>query len=147
FDFQLDYASGTKNPTNAASQGPDYIPQEGDEAIAQQCQALLNLYHTAQIFPSQTPPNTASLSINSLSTFLLDNSELLNKFKLAYHADTEWHTLLHQGNSSITQQDELIFHNGHLFVPAPFHAKILYSHHDSVLSGHLGPAVTYSNLA
>ena len=64
FDFQLDYAPSTKNPADAALWCPDYKPQEGDETIVNQCQALLNLYHTNQIFPSKIQSSTSS--INSL---------------------------------------------------------------------------------
>lgn len=117
FDFQLDYAPGTRNPADAASQRQDYKPQEGDETTVNQRQAFLNLYHTAQIFPSEIQSNTPS-SINSLSTYTLDNSELLNEFKTAYRTDTKWQTLLQQGDKTITQQDDLVLHNGHLFVPS-----------------------------
>ena len=46
----------------------------------------------------------------------------------------------------ITQHNDLVFHNGSLFVPASLRPKILHSCHDSVISDHPGQAGTYENL-
>lgn len=71
-------------------------------------------------------------------TLAIDNSVLLEHFKTAFREDTEWREALVRGNSDFTAESGLVFHNGKLFVPKPLRTDILFSCHDSCISGHLG---------
>ncbi|GLB39530.1 putative coprinopsis cinerea okayama7 130 [Lyophyllum shimeji] len=148
FDFKLDYAPGKNNPADPASRRPDFVPQQGDEVLLLQQKALLTDYHTERLF--HDAPSTASTpdsrSINALSTFSINNSELLDEFKTTYRADTEWRDLLSKGDPSITYDNDLVFHNNRLYVPQALRAKILHSCHDALLSGHPGRAGTFDNV-
>ncbi|KAG6815356.1 hypothetical protein H0H87_002647, partial [Tephrocybe sp. NHM501043] len=134
FDFQLDYAPGKSNPANPASRCSDFKPKEGDDVLHTQIKALLTTYHTKRLFPSDFAPQTTSTTINSLSTFTINNSKLLEEFKNAYHTDTKWRDALKTGNEDFTLQDNLVFYQGRLYVPPSLCAKIVHSRHDSVLS-------------
>ena len=142
FNFKLDYAPGKKNPADAPSRCPDFIPQEGDEVVKFQNKSLLTDYNLDRLFPqlysSPTPP-----SISSLSTFTIDNSELLERFKAAFWTDTEWRDAMAKSDESFTFSGNLVFHDNWLFVPSFLRAEILRSHHDSVLAGHPGRSITY----
>ena len=87
FDFKLDYAPGKKYPADAPSRHPDFIPQEGDEVVKFQNKSLLTNYNLDCLFPHlhSLPPTTPF--IFSLSTFTINNSELLDKFKTVKYSD------------------------------------------------------------
>ena len=142
YNFQLDYTPGTKNPANSPSHRPDFLPQEGDDVLLTQNKSLLTDYHLQRLFPSSSLHQDPT-SISSLSTFNLDNSELLNEFKDNFRQDIEWRDALTKGDTSFSLQNDLVYHNDRLFVPLPLRTKILYSRHDSLLSGHPGHAKTY----
>ena len=145
YDFKLDFAPGTKNPADGPSRRPDFIPHKGDEVIEFQNQALLTDNHLERLFPRNKPPSPLSLNptINSLSTFTLDNSELLENFKTAFRLDTEWRDSFTKPNSLFTFQDNLVFHDNRLFVPHSLRSQIVFSRHNAVLAGHPGRAGTY----
>ncbi|KAG6903819.1 hypothetical protein DXG01_014677, partial [Tephrocybe rancida] len=82
----------------------------GDDVLRTQIKTLLTTYHTKRLFPSDFVPQTDPASINSLSTFTIDNSELLEEFKTAYRADTEWREALKKGDGNFTLHDDLVFH-------------------------------------
>lgn len=135
FDFKLDYAPGKKNPADRPSRHPDFAPQEGDEVIKIQNKALLTKEHLECLFPHIYP----SLSnISSLSTFVVNDSELLDKFKMAFHTDTEWCKAISKSDDSFSFSGNLVFHDNQLFVPLILRSEIIHSHHDSVLAGHPG---------
>ena len=142
YNFQLDYTPGTKNPADFPSHHPNFLPQEGDDILLSQNKSLLTDYHLYCLFPSSSL-HQEPISISSLSTFNLDNSELLNEFKDNFCCDIEWRDTLAKNNTSFSMQNDLVYHNGRLFIPLPLCTKILYSHHDSLLSGHPGHAKTY----
>ena len=146
YDFQLDYAPGKKNPADPPSRHPDFSPKEGNNVLLIQNKPLLTNHHLYRLFPStslqQTPIQNPN-SISSLSTFNLDNSELLDEFKDNYRQDIEWRDALAKKDDSFSVQNDLVYHNNRLFVPQPLRAKILHSRHDSVLSGHPGRAGTF----
>ena len=84
FDFKLDYAPGKKNPADAPSRCPDFIPQEGDEVVKFQNKSLLTDYNLDRLFPCLHSLSPKTLEISSLSTFTINNSELLEIFKAAF---------------------------------------------------------------
>ena len=146
FNFRLDYLPGIKNPADAPSHRPDYVPREGDEVLNLQRKSLLNQLHTERLFPS-TPscsdsPNPTPSSASALSTFSFDSSTLAEQFKEAFRADTEWRTAVTNGDESFSFQGDLVFHNNRLFVPAPLRSQVLHSRHDAVIAGHPGRACT-----
>ena len=148
FDFKLDYAPGKNNPADAPSRRPDFIPHEGDEVVQFQHKALLTNNHLERLFPrnnSTLPKNPAnnSTNISALSTFTIDNSELLEQFKTAFRLDTEWREAITKSDPSFTFQGNLVFHDNRLFVPHSLRPTILFSRHNSVLAGHPGRASTY----
>ena len=85
-NFQLDYAPGKKNPADAPSRHPDFIPQEGDEVVKFQNKLLLIDYHLDQLFPHLHSLSLMFLSpqVSALTTFMIDNSDLLEKFKATF---------------------------------------------------------------
>ena len=141
FNFKLDYAPGKKNPADGPSRRPDFIPQKGDEVVKFQNKSLLTDDHLERLFPRiDTRP---SQQVSALSTFMVDNSELLDKFKTAFQTDTEWRDAFAQLDNSFSFSGNLVFHNDRLFVPLSLRPEILHSRHDSVLAGHPGRALTY----
>ena len=84
FDFKLDYSPGKKNPADVPSRRLDFIPQEGDEVMEFQNKSLLTDYNLDHLFPRLRSHPSKSLHISSLSTFVIDNSDLLEKFKTAF---------------------------------------------------------------
>ena len=130
YNSQLDYTPGTKNPANFPSRHPDFSPQEGDDVLLTQNKPLLTDYHLHRLFPSSSL-HQEPISISSLSTFNLNNSELLNKFKDNFCRDIKWRDALTKNDTSFSLQNDLVYHNGRLFVPLPLRTKILYSHDDS----------------
>ena len=126
-----------KNPTNAPSRHPDYVPQEGDKVVKFQNKSLTD-YHLDQLFPHLHSSTSSSPQILSLTTFMIDNSELLEKFKDAFQQDTEWHDAMSKSDNNFFFSGNLVFHNNQLFVPSSLRSEILYSRHDSVLAGHPG---------
>ena len=89
FDFKLDYAPEKKNPVDAPSRHLDFIPQEGDEVVKFQNKSLLTDYNLDCLFPCHHSLSSKSPQISSLSTFTIDISELLDKFKSVFQTDTE----------------------------------------------------------
>ena len=146
FNFKLDYAPGKKNPADTPSRRPDFMPQKGDEVMQFQNKVLLTDEHLDWLFPhihSQSSKNPQLSQISSLSTFTINNSEILDKFKAAFQSDTEWHDLIAKSDNSFTFSGNLVFHDNCLYVPSSLRSEIVHSQHDSVLAGHPGCAVTY----
>jgi len=153
FNFRLDYLPGSKNPADPPSHRPDFVPQEGDDVWKLQNKTLLTSRHTEWISKptssSDTPSNFNSILssnisssnsslISALKTFSFESSELSQRFKDAFKVDTEWRKAMAQGDDAFSVQDDLVFHNGRLFVPAPLREDIVYSRHDTVIAGHPG---------
>ena len=67
---------------------------------------------------------------------MIDNSELVDKFKEAFQSDIEWHDDLSRPGNLFSVSGNLVFHNNCLLIPQTLRLEILYSCHDSVLSGH-----------
>ncbi|KAJ2914471.1 hypothetical protein MD484_g5943, partial [Candolleomyces efflorescens] len=145
FDFQLTWGPGAKNPADAPSRRPDFAPKKGDDVLTQQYKSILTPYHTQQIIPTQEPAIKISAT-SSLTTLAIDNSELLDRFKRAYQEDSEWREALLQGNEDFSTHDNIVFHNGRVFVPKPLRLDILHQCHDAVLSGHPGRTLTTKNI-
>ena len=97
-------------------------------------------YHYSNSINTSTSINP---SISTLSTFTINNSELLDNFKTAFQLDTEWRDAIAKFNPSFTFQDNLVFHDKQLFIPQSLWSQILYSCHDAVLASHPGWASTY----
>ena len=73
FDFKLDYAPGKKNPADAPSRCPDFIPQEGDEVVKFQNKSLLtdcnldcNMFHHVNIVLKSRKSLTKSMAYYNL---------------------------------------------------------------------------------
>ena len=138
FNFRLDYAPGIKNPADAPSRRPDFAPREGDEVLRLQEKILLTPLHTECLFQDQpplalTPPPQ---HVSALTTLALDNSELLARFQAAIQNDSEWREAVSHGDPDFILEGNLVFHKGLLYVPSSLRADILYSRHDSLVSGH-----------
>jgi len=155
FNFRLDYLPGSKNPADPPSRRPDFVPQEGDDILKLQNKTLLTPTHTERIFKStqsSAAPLISNLSSNSsysnplsvsaLKTFTFESSELSQCFKDTFKSDTEWREALAQGDDTFSVQDDLVFHNGQLFVPATLREDIVHSRHDAIIAGHPGRART-----
>lgn len=145
FNFKLDWLPGKSNPADAPSRRSDFEPKEGDEVLTGQRQSLLSSAHTERISSASSIASISSApqALCSLSSFSIDNSELLERFKDAYKTDVEWRQSLHTPNSGFTVQGDVVFHNDRIFVPAPLRPEILRSRHDAVIAGHPGRAKTY----
>ena len=133
FDFKLDYAPGKKNPADAPSRCPDFIPQEGDEVVKFQNKSLLTDYNLDCLFPCLHSLSPKTLEISSPSTFTINNSELLEKFKAAFWADTEWHDAMTKSNDSFTFSGNLVFHNNHLFISSSLRPEIIMIQYSPVI--------------
>jgi RNase H-like domain found in reverse transcriptase/Reverse transcriptase (RNA-dependent DNA polymerase)/Integrase zinc binding domain len=149
FDFKLEWAPGSQNVADAPSRRPDFLPKKGDDVLLAQNQALLTPYHLSEISPNaaeshEPAPNPTTIS--GLTTLSIDNSELLKKFQDAYHHDTEWREALLRGDTSFQAQNNLVFHNGRVYIPQSLRANILYQRHDCVLGGHPGRTRTVANV-
>lgn len=135
YDFQLKYSPGKKNPADAPSRRSDYIPSNTPFLYC----PLLSDYNLHILFPSfassslPNPPN-----ISALSTFNLDNSEILDKLRSAYREDTKWHEAISKLNPDFVLDNNLVYYKSKLFVPQSLRSEILFLRHDSVLSGHPG---------
>lgn len=136
FNFTLDFLPGSTNPADGPSRRPDYIPSSDDEAVQQQRKTLLNPSQTYRLFNEALPTNTSSIA--SLSTFSFESSELADKFKDAFKTDIEWREGISSENTSFTVENDLVFHNGRLFVPTSLRDMVLKTRHDSVIAGHPG---------
>lgn len=145
FDFKLEWGPGTQNVADAPSRRPDFVPKKGDDVLTIQNKALLSPYHLSNISPQSTD-SPAPATISGLTTLSIDNSELLQKFQAAYHQDTEWREALLRGDTSFQAQNDMVFHNGRVFVPQPLRTDILHQRHDCVLGGHPGRTRTVENV-
>ncbi|KAF5372651.1 hypothetical protein D9615_009824 [Tricholomella constricta] len=146
FDFCLDWAPGTQNVADSPSRRPDFLPQKGDDVLEAQRKTILTSSHTKRIFPSSETDSSTSSSISALTTLAIDNSELLKRFRTAFQEDSEWREALLHGSTEFTAQDDMVFHNGRVFVPKSLRAEILYTRHDCVLGGHPGRTLTVKNI-
>ena len=153
FNFRLDYAPGKHNPADAPSRRPDFAPSDGDEVLLEQRKTIITSVHTERLDPCDKPealpgsphaPSPSQASISSLSSLAIDNSELLERFKSATREDVEWREALATGSQDFEVHDNLVFHKGRLYVPAPLRAAILHSRHDALTAGHPGRARTQS---
>ncbi|RXW15696.1 hypothetical protein EST38_g10158 [Candolleomyces aberdarensis] len=145
YNFQLNWIPGTQNPADGPSLCPDFFPKKGDDVLNVTQKTLLSPYHLSRIYP-KFKSKILSTSIPTLTTLSIDNSELLKRFQDTFHADTEWCEAILCGNSNFTALNNIVFHNGCVFVPQPLHAEILYQCHDFVLSGHPGCTLTVKNV-
>jgi len=144
YDFRLDWAPGRSNVADAPSRRPDYEPKKGDDTLLCQDRRLLTAKHTERLFStSSTSENSPPPSNLALTTLSIDNSTLLERFKTAFREDVEWREAVVHGNSDFVAESGLIFHKGKLFVPKPLRADVLYSRHDSFVSGHPGRNRTF----
>src|SRR5258705_10891525 len=141
FNFTLVWKPRSRNAADAPSCRLDFVPKKGDDTLLMQNKCILTKKHTNLLFHTTgdtmdpTPPNP---SLATITTLAIDNSELLEHFKTTFRTDTKWHKALTQGNPDFTQDDNLIFHKGRLFVPQPLRLETLKSRHDSLLAGHPG---------
>ena len=146
FNFRLDYAPGLKNPADAPSRRADFAPREGDAVLHENHRVLLTPLHTECLFtqPASTPstPPLKTIKIAAITTLSVDNSELLERYKTALAADSEWRDALARGSEDFKVEDNLVFHLGRLFVPLSMRPSILHLCHDSAISGHPGRART-----
>lgn len=147
FNFRLDYAPGKRNLADAPSRRADYFPQEGDDVLLEQRKTLLSSEHLERLSPRDCPAAAQSaepkpIDIAAITTAAIDNSELLQQFKLACRDDTEWREAIYHGNSDFSVTDDLVFHAGRLYVPPSLRADVLKSRHDAFTAGHPGRART-----
>ena len=108
YNFQLDYAPGKKSPTDFPSHRPNFSPKEGDEVLHNQNKLIFTDHHLKLLFPLKSL-NQPPISISTLSTFNLDNSELLNEFKDNFWKDIEWRNTLSNNDESFSVQNDIIF--------------------------------------
>lgn len=145
FNFRLEFAPGKRNPADGPSRRADFVPKEGDAVLTGQQQMLLTKIHTERIYPGDVHPSevsSSSVKVSALTTIALDNSKLVERFKLAFRDNVEWRNALQAGSEDFTLQDNLVFYNGRLFVPASLRSDVLRSRHDAVTAGHPGRART-----
>ena len=69
---------------------------------------------------------------------MINNLELLDKFKEAFRSDMEWRDDLSKPGNLFSFSGNLVFHDNRLFIPQTLRPEILYSRHDAVLAGHPG---------
>lgn len=138
FNFRLDYLPGSRNPADAPSRRPDYVLSEGEDTVLQQRKALLTEKHTERLYAT----NSTAETISAIATFTFPAPELKNEFTNAYHSDTQWREAISNGDSTFTVEDNLVFHNGRLFVPETLRSLVLKMRHDHLVAGHPGRART-----
>ena len=142
FNFKLDCAPGKKNLANTPLRCPDFAPQEGDEVVNFQNKSLLMDYHLDQLLPCLHSLSSTSLpQISILTMFMVNNSDLLGRFKAAFQDNTEWYDAMSKSDDFFS--GNLVFHDNCLFVLSSLRSEILYSRHNSVLAGHPGQSVTF----
>lgn len=61
FNFCLDYAPGSRNPADAPSRRADFVPQEGDNVLLEQCKTLITSVHTEHLAPHDKPTPIPSI--------------------------------------------------------------------------------------
>ncbi len=84
------------------------------------------------------------------SAQMLGQSDLAspaNTLRLAYRTDPEWRDVLEKGDKAFSQVDDLVYHEGRLFVPTTLRLQVLQQHHDSPSAGHQGRARTLDLVA
>ncbi len=138
----MDYLAGAKNPADAPSRRVDYVPQKGDAVLEAMQHTLLSPTHTERLFPLATPSPSLVVQVATSGTYSFPAPELLQQFKSAFRDDLEWREAQAEGDNSFTLQDDLVFHQGKLFVPEPLRPLILKSRHDNLVAGHPGRART-----
>lgn len=122
FNFRLNYAPGKRNLADALSRRADYFSQEGDDVLLEQHKTLLSSTHLKRLSPRDRPAAAQGaepkpIDIGAIMTAAIDNSELLQQFKLACRDDTKWREAIYHGNSDFTVTNDLVFHTGRLYVP------------------------------
>uniref|UniRef100_A0A0W0EVT4 Reverse transcriptase/retrotransposon-derived protein RNase H-like domain-containing protein n=1 Tax=Moniliophthora roreri TaxID=221103 RepID=A0A0W0EVT4_MONRR len=111
FDFKLDWAPGKLNIANAASRRPDFVPQMGDEHLTAQHQTLLKTGNIEHLISKQFEISQSS-SVSVMTMLSIDNTEVLERFKLAFKEDSTWKEAVTAGNSDFTTTHGLVFHKG-----------------------------------
>lgn len=164
FNFKLSWAPGSKNPADAPSRRPDYVPQEGDSIKNVNFQTLLKLSHTGPV-PSDstliTPvPNSPIFPLpfpsilNAAALFTVDASAPIEEFRAALASDSSWREALERESANTrkrykdwSQLEDFILYRNRIYVPPSLRPKILFEHHDSHLAGHPGRAKTIELIA
>ncbi|KAF8752755.1 hypothetical protein RHS01_07336 [Rhizoctonia solani] len=150
FNFVLSYAPGSRNPADAPSRRPDYVPKEGDATLTGQQQVLLGPHRLSSL------SNASALHVCALSsiitplvrsciaaTFSIGDPDFLSRLKQAVASDSQWLEALESNDPDFRSANDTALHRDKLYVPAPLRVEVLRSRHDAILAGHPGRAGTF----
>ncbi len=162
FNFKLLWTLGSKNPADAPSRCPDYVPQEGDTTKNVNFQIILNKGHTECIHTSSSSSEPISEPIPTSHSSLLiaailhsvDTEAPIKELKSALASDLSWHEAFKQESKDSqrchknwSKLDNFVLFQDRIYVPPLLHSKILFEHHDTPLAGHPGQAKTIELIA
>ena len=138
FDFRFAHIPGTKNPADAPSRRPDYVPKEGDEHVTQQTTNLFPQSAFEHIRSQLSTPSSVSIS----ALFTTPHSDLPERVKTAQDADQQWRQHTEKSDARFTINEGTVLYDGLLYVPEALRLETIRQHHDSPSAGHPGRAIT-----
>ncbi|KAL1942197.1 hypothetical protein VTO73DRAFT_6261 [Trametes versicolor] len=148
FNFVLSYSPGLKNPADGPSRRSDFAPREGDDVLRTNRKVLLTPYHTQHLSPQPDASSTPreSIRVSAFTALSADHSDFQERYKIALRADQEWRNAVQREDPSFVVKDNLVFHDGLLYIPLSMRTDILRSRHDSPLAGHPGRRRTLTSV-
>ncbi|KAF8760325.1 hypothetical protein RHS01_01355 [Rhizoctonia solani] len=130
FNFVLSYAPGSRNPADAPSRRPDYVPKEGDATLTGQQQVLLGPHRLSSL------SNASALHVCALSsiitplvrsciaaTFSIGDPDFLSRLKQAVASDSQWLEALESNDPDFRSANDTALHRDKLYVQPPFASR------------------------
>lgn len=146
FNFVLSYSPGLKNPADAPSRHADFAPREGDDVLHENRKVLLTPAHTAPLFTQDASSARKPIQVAAVTALAADHTAFQECYKAAIRADQEWRDAVRCKDPAFAVQDDLVFHDGLLFIPLPLRTDILRLRHDSPPAGHPGRRRTLTSV-
>ncbi len=141
FNFVLSYSPGLKNPADGPSRRADFAPREGDDVLRTNEKVLLTSAHTQGLFTQDSDASSSRpepIRVSAFTALSADHTDFQERYKLAINADQEWRDAIARGNTDFAVKDNLVFHDGLLYIQSSMRTNILRSRHNSPLAGHPG---------
>ncbi|GAA5958537.1 hypothetical protein JCM8115_002497 [Rhodotorula mucilaginosa] len=139
FDFVIQHLPGKKNPADAPSRRPDFLPDPND----------LNPHSHREFQFLRDSSDSASasaavvLKISALS-FDLPPNDLLQDLRAAWPHDEELQdALAEQDPDFTTGENNLTLYRDRIFVPSSLRRRVVSDAHDIPAAGHRGYATTF----
>lgn len=137
FDFVIQHLPGKKNPADAPSRRPDFLPDPND--LHPHSHREFQFLRSS----SDSPSANVLLKISALS-FDLPPNDLLQDLRAAWPQDQDLQDALADPNSDFTKaENDLVLYRGRIFVPPPLRRRVVSDAHDPPAAGHRDYATTF----